>query len=177
MVGLRRLQGWFVALIAALAVCFLIGAALNRTGLTAVRVQLKPGVDEPGDHHLLGVGGKDKLPDYELEVRGGDRWVSLGGRRNTSAKDGLEFSVKEPLPLRKVEELRLVEQDHMENDVLDRLPVNGEKLAGKAFDFEIKSAESWSVGAQWFWDSAIGKAILAGITIAVVITILANVNF
>jgi hypothetical protein len=167
----------FGVILAALSLFYLVGAALNRTALTAVVVQLRPGVEEPGDHHLLGVGAKDKLPDYELSFRTRqDGWQTLGEHRNTSAKDGLEFRLSEPYPLRKVEELRLVEDDHLENDVLEQLAVTGNNLVGKAFDLKIQTTESWAAGAQWFWDSPIGKAILAGISIAVVILILAQVG-
>jgi hypothetical protein len=175
--GLRRFRFSFAMLVAVLAIVFTAGAAMNRTAMTAIKVQLKPGAEEPGDHHLLGVGGKDKLPDYELRFRSGDDWHTVGARRNQSAAAGLEFPMKEPWPLRKVEELRLVETDHMEDDVLEQLPAGEGRLAGKAFEFEIIQAESWSAGAQWVWDTAIGKAILLGITIGVAAVIFANLGF
>ena len=176
MARLQQFRLTFAGLVAVLAIFFFVGVAINRTAMTAVKVQLKPGAEEPGDHHVLGVGAKDKLPDYEVRFRTGDEWRTIGVRRNTSAAGGLEFPLKEPWPLRKVEELQLVETDHLENDILEQFPVNEGKIVGKAFEFEIAHAESWNAGAQWFWDSMIGKAILLGITLGIAAIIFANLG-
>ena len=174
MVNLRRLRIPFAAIVAALALFFLIGVAMNRTAMSVVRVKLKAGADEPSDHHLLGVGGKDKLPDYELRFRSGDDWRPIAAHRNTTAKDGLEFRLNEPWPMRKVDELQLVELDHLEDDVLEQIQIQPGRIDGNAFEFEVVKTESWSAGAEWFWDSSIGKAILLGITLGVAAIVIGN---
>jgi hypothetical protein len=55
----------FILLLAA----FATGCMLNAEAITEIRMRLKPGAEEPGDHHLLGFGDKDKLPDYSVRVR------------------------------------------------------------------------------------------------------------
>jgi hypothetical protein len=170
----KQFTSWFTLGIVLLALFFMAGVAMNRNAMTTVAVQLKPGVEEPGDHHILGIGADDKLPDYELRFRDGDDWHSVGLHPNQSAADGLEFPLKNPWPLRRVEEIQFIENDHLENDVLEQLPVQAGKLSGKAFEFEIVEASSWTAGAQWFWDTAIGKAFLFGITLGVAAIVIAK---
>lgn len=149
---------------------------MNRNAMTSVSVKLKPGVEEPGDHHLLGIGGADKLPDYELRFRDGGEWHTIGLHPNQSAAEGLEFPLKNPWPLYRIEEIQLIEKDHLEDDVLEQLPVQSSKLSGKSFEFEITESSSWSAGTQWFWDTAIGKAFLLGITLGVAVIVIARLG-
>lgn len=172
----KQLTSWFTVGVSLLAIFFLIGVAMNRNAMTSVSVNLKPGAEEPGDHHLLGIGDSDKLPDYELRFRDGEDWHTIGLQPNQSAAEGLEFPLKNPWPLYRVEEIKLIENDHLENDVLEQLPVQTSKLSGKSFDFEIIESSSWTAGSQWCWDTAIGKAFLLGITIGVAAIVIARLG-
>lgn len=172
----KHLTSWFTVGVLLLAIFFFIGVATNRNAMTSVSVNLKPGVEEPGDHHLLGIGDSDKLPDYQLRFRDGEDWHTIGLQPNQSAAEGLEFPLKNPWPLYRVEEIQLIENDHLENDVLEQLPVQSSKLSGKSFEIEINESSSWTAGAQWFWDTAIGKAFLLGITLGVAAIVIARLG-
>ena len=176
MIHRKQFTSWFSVAVAVLAVLSLIGIAMNRNAMTAVVVQLNPGIEEPSDHHLLGIGEKDKLPDYELRFRDGEDWHTVGLHPNQSAVDPIEFPLKTPWPLRRVDEIQLLENDHLENDLLEQLPVQSSKFSGKAFDFEIVESTSWGAGTAWFWETAIGKAFLLGITLGVAVIVISRLG-
>jgi hypothetical protein len=159
-----------------LFVAFAIGCLLNATAITEVRMRLKPGAEEPGDHHLLGIGEKEKLPDYRLSIRTKDGWEEVGTRLNTSAAGWLGFPLGSGLPARRALELQLIEDDKVENDILEQLPIRGTAFSGKQFDFTIATRQSFESGMEWFFDTPIGKAISLGITIAVAVFILAHLS-
>jgi hypothetical protein len=164
------------AVLIVLFVTFAMGCLLNATAITEVRMRLKPGAEEPGDHHLLGIGDQDKLPDYRLSIRTKDGWEQVGTRMNTSAAGWMSFPIVNGLPARRALELQLVEDDKLENDVLEQLPMIGTAFSGKRFDFTIATKQSIESGMEWFFDTPVGKAISLGITIAVVVLILAIVG-
>jgi hypothetical protein len=161
------------ALLILLFSAFVLGCLLNAEAIKEVRVRLKPGAEEPGDHHLLGIGDRDKLPDYSLRIRTRNRWAAAGTQLNTTAANWLVFPVKAALPLRHALELQLVEEDKLENDVLEQLPLTAMTITGKQFEFQIGTERSFESGMEWFFDTPIGKAISLGITIAVIAVILA----
>jgi hypothetical protein len=176
------MSAWRIAQVVAvgvfLALCgaFVWGSLQNSSAITEVDVRLKPGGNEPGDHHLLGVGHEDKLPDYTLNIRTKDGWDPIGTRRNTSAADWLKFPVANGIPVRRAAELQLVEDDTVENDVLEQLPIEGLTLSGKQFDFRLTTEDSFEAGMDWFFDTPPGKAISLGITLAVLAFILALIG-
>jgi hypothetical protein len=171
---IARIVAGILALV--LLAAFGIGCMLNAESISTIEVRLKPGVQEPGDHHLLGIGNEDKLPDYSLSVRTRRGWELIGTRLNTSAVDGLTFPVKNGTSLRSAAELRLVEDDKVENDVLELLPVSGTKLSGKEFDFSLTTERRFESGMEWFFDTPPGKAISLGITLAVFVFIMAIIG-
>jgi hypothetical protein len=164
------------AVLILLVALFVAGGLANSNAITQVRVQLLPGKEESNDHHLLGIGDGDKLPDYTVRIRTNDRWMQIGTQLNTSAADGLNFPLAESLPVRQALEIQLVEDDKLENDILEQLPINGTKLTGNRFAFEIATERSSRAGMEWFFDTPVGKAISIGITIAVVVVILAAIG-
>jgi hypothetical protein len=165
-----------LALAILLVAVFAAGSLMNADAITQVRVQLLPGKEEPGDHHLLGIGEEDRLPDYSIRIRTMDHWQQIGTRLNTSAGHGISFPLAAPISLRQASELQLIEDDKLENDVLEQLPISGTTFAGERFEFEISTERSSKAGMEWFFDTPVGKAISAGITIAVIVLILAAVG-
>src|SRR5688572_669582 len=116
-----RIVGFAAGAFAAfLSVAFVVGSYLNATAITEVRLRLKPGAEEPGDHHILGLGDQDKLPDYMVRIRTPGGWEQVGTKLNTSAAQWLSFPVTDSLPVRHALELQLVEDDKVENDVLEQ---------------------------------------------------------
>jgi hypothetical protein len=176
------MSAWRIAQLAAgalvlfLIAAFGIGCMLNADAINQIEVRLKPGVEEPGDHHLLGVGDADKLPDYSLSIRTKDGWEPVGTRLNTSAAQGLTFPVTNGIPFRGIAELRLVEDDKFENDVLEQVPADGTKISGKQFDFALATERRFEAGMEWFFSTPPGKAISLGITLAVFAFIMATLG-
>jgi hypothetical protein len=155
---------------------FVYGCLANADAITQVRLRLLAGSEEPRDHQLPGFGDDDLLPDYMLRVYTGDRWRQIGTRPNTSAKDWLTFPVTDPMPLRHAFEFQLIEDDKLEDDVLEVVPIIGNRLKGKNFEYEVSTEGSLKSGMEWFFETSVGKAISLGITIGIVVLILAVVG-
>lgn len=121
---------------------FLYGSFANSTVVTAVRIKLKAGAAEPQDKTfaMLGSLGKDHvLPDYrvKLVVQGDFLKTDLGTKPDTSAANGLEFPVSEVVPLKKLQEVVILEADKVEDDVLDRVqPGSASTVSGKLYDVD-----------------------------------------
>jgi hypothetical protein len=160
-------------LLVLLVAVFALGCLTNADAITQVRMRLLDGKQEPSDHHLLGIGDEDRLPDYSLRIRAGNQWNQVGTRLNTSAKQWLSFPLAEGIPVRRAFEVQVVEDDKLENDILEQLPISGTQFAGDMFEFDISTERSTKVGMEWFFDTPVGKAISVGITIAVICLLLA----
>lgn len=165
------LLGLALLLIAA----FLYGSFANSQIVTAVKIKLKPGQTEPQDKTfaMLGSLGKEHvLPDYrvKLVVQGNLLKTDLGIKQDTSAANGLEFPVSAVVPLKKLQEVVILEADKVEDDELDRVqPGSATSVSGKLYDVEIVTERSLEAGLDWFFDTSIGRTIAAIATLAVLI--------
>ncbi len=122
------------------------------------------------DRTLIGVDDNLALPDYQLKIKiSGHGWENLGTKRNTPATAWLEYRVKQTIPLPSAIELQIIEDDIIQFDVLEQTQIPGEKFSGEQFEYEFVTERSFATGARWLLETPIGKAIAAGIAIAVLL--------
>lgn len=116
-----------VALVS-LAACVVL-AAHNSVGLSAVRVTALEETVEPKDHNLPLVKQKEALPDYEVVVvlRSG-KSVKLGAKPDTSAADGLVWTLTEPIAVSDIISIRLEEQDTLVSDAVAEVQFSAEPV-------------------------------------------------
>ncbi|MDA1267237.1 MAG: hypothetical protein O2816_19320 [Planctomycetota bacterium] len=150
-----------------LLVAFLCGVLLHGKTLEAVKVTLLEGAEEPADGGVAGIGGSP--PDYRLEVKAGNNWLQSAVFKDTRIGDGLHFEVPGPPPYGAATTLRLVEDDKIDNDILEELPIEGESFDGKAYRFELQSGWSLGAGFEWFLSTPLGAILALGASVALVV--------
>lgn len=168
----RQIKLYCFIFLGVLLIFFIALSAMNSQGITAIKIKLKDGVEEVRDRTLLGVDNTRALPDYQLKLNTSDGWKELGTKRNTSAVQWLEYPVKQATPLRSAIELQIIEDDRIKYDVLEQVQIPGESFSGRRFEYELVTERSFEAGMRWFFDTPFGKAIAAGIAIAVIIACL-----
>jgi hypothetical protein len=157
--AMRRVLGPVLILL------FLGGVLLHAETLRAVEVTLIEGAQEPGDGALLG----KSAPDYRLEVRAQGRWIECATFKDTPIGEGLRFELPGTVPRGAVTDLRLVEDDAANDDLLEELPVEGDAVSGKAFHFELENG--WAIGAgfEWFLGTPAGIVLALGAGLAILV--------
>ncbi|MFT7676782.1 MAG: hypothetical protein ACI8QC_000757 [Planctomycetota bacterium] len=145
-------------LAALLVILSLYGAWSHGLALDSVRVSLLEGQSEVGDG-LLGV------PDYRLDVKGEGEWVELGVFENTPMGQGLEWRVPGALAMQSLKELRLVEVDLANDDVLESRPVNGTEFDGQSYQYVLTARRDFMVAFGWFFNTPLGAISSMGILI------------
>ena len=178
--GIRTQARWAMlvslTVLALLAVTIVVMSAVNGREVTALRVRLVGSAavpDEPWDKEL---GAAGRLPDYALRVArfGPDR--QLGLHRDTSAADGLTFTLPEPARAGELGELVLVEVDPVLDDELARFqPADGPRVSN-GYELTRVTQRSFNAGFWHFAGTPIGNAIMVGIAIAVLLVILALIG-
>ena len=149
--------------------CVVIAASRSK-GLTAVTVFVLDPDDEPQDHDLPFIKAHDALPDYELVAyRSSGATTSLGTKPNTSAAEGLTWTLNEPLPVCEVVGIRLQDQDKLISDSITEVQVVSEFAESDGYRFEFRTEHSVSVGVQSFFRTPIGMAISAAFFIAILL--------
>lgn len=138
------------------------GVLKNAKMVQAVRLKTIPGAVEKRDHIIPGFDKSGGLPDYQLMMRTSKRWREIGLVLNTSAKDGIDFPLPEPVPFFQLKRLRVVEKDAIEDDILEEVSVHGGVIQGNAYTFAIEAKFDLSAGMTWFFEETFaGKAIAA----------------
>ncbi len=128
---------------------------------------------EHQDKYILGINSAEKAPDYILEVRVEDKWEVIGSKNNTfSGPKAITFSPQKRYPVRLIEEIRLMDMDTVENDFLLTAMFEKGTFQVGDYEFDITTRPSLMGGMSYFWHTSIGKALLAGITLCVIILIL-----
>lgn len=152
-----------------------VGIAVNTGTLSEVTVTLKTDRVEHRDKTILGVGNDDEAPDYQLRVKAKGRWKDLGTYGNSWVREGLTFKPNENIPMHEVTEIQLLDLDKLESDLLEQVPVGEESYSysGNNYVFQVATTNEVESGFAWFFTTPIGIAILTGITIGVVIIVLA----
>ena len=172
----RTLSLVLIVLVLVLAFALVAGAVLNSERLDTVTVRFQGPGEEVRDARLPGADPEDALPDYRLDIVHTEGRFRAGTWPNQSAAEGLVFTVAEDIPLRQVQELVLVEDDRLKDDPLVRVQHTDQTMSAKGYTFTTSASRSMAVGLGWFFATAVGKAILAGITLAVVILIVSHVG-
>jgi hypothetical protein len=156
-----------------LAGLFLFLSWRNSVVVTAVSIQVRDGIKEHTDHTLLGIGAEHHLPDYRVKLRVNRRLLAmdLGTKLNTSATNWLEYPVQDIVPLRRIQEVIIIEDDKVENDTLERLQIAGTEATGTQFLCRLTTTRSFEAGMNWFFATPVGKAVAAGIVIGLVVLV------
>ncbi len=142
-----------------LVVCLIL-ASINSSGLVEVRVTALNPDAEPQDVKIPFLKKKDVLPDYEVVVRlTSGRQVKLGTKPNTSATDGLSWTLQEAVPLSEIASIRLQDQDKLVSDTIAEVQINGESAESDGFRFNFTTERSIGVGMRFFFRTPIGEAI------------------
>ena len=167
---IRLIAGLSAVLLAGL---FLILSWSNSLVVTAVAIRVKDGVKEHTDHTVLGFGAEHHLPDYRVKLHVSRRFlaIDLGTKLNTSATNWLTYPVNDVVPIRRLQEVIIIEDDKVENDVLDRIQGSDLEMTGKDFQCRLTTARSFDAGMSWFFDTPVGKAVAVGIVLGVILLI------
>ena len=152
-----------------------IGICLNSERITSVKVTLNEGGIEHKDKSLGAIGKEDEAPDYRMRFRTDDGWRDLGTFGNTWIGEGLVFVPSSNIPEREIIELQLLDDDKLENDVLEQFPYESRLHVGNNYTIETATSISLESGFAWFFHTPVGIAILAGITISIIIVFFAYV--
>lgn len=157
--------------VVSLAACILL-AALNSVGLSAVRVTALEDTVEPRDHNLPVVKQQEALPDFELIVvlRSGGQ-VKLGAKPDTSAADGLVWTLTEPVAVSDIASIRLEEQDKLVSDAVAEVQFAAGPVTGKGYVFSFTTTRSLGVGVQAFFRTPVGLAIVGAFFVAIVLVL------
>ncbi|MEO2032947.1 MAG: hypothetical protein ABGZ35_12750 [Planctomycetaceae bacterium] len=150
-----------------------VGIAVVRSnGLTQVTVTALNADAEPRDHRIPLFKRKDALPDYEIVVSlnsGGAMY--LGAKPNTSAVDGLTWTLNNPVSVSEVAGVRLQDQDKVVSDAITEVQVTSDSVSTTDYRFDFRTEHSASVGIKAFFLTPIGMAISAAFFIAVLLII------
>lgn len=126
---------------------------------------------------MLGVGKSDEPADYQLKLRSKkEGWIDLGTFANTPIGNGLTFTPSDSIPLRTIQEVRLLDHDKIESDVLDQGPLVKGAYRGVNYNIQTLSAFSLEAGFHWFFATPVGLAILFGIGAAIFLVVFSNIN-
>ena len=153
------------------------GVFIHATRISSVYVSLNEDGIEHKDKSIGELGKMDEPPDYRLRCRTNDGWVELGTFVNTWIGEGLVFVVNPNLPSKEVIEIQLLDDDKFEDDVLEQFPYDGGRYTGGDYTIEVTETMSLESGFSWFFKTPVGIAILAGITLGVLIVILVHLPF
>jgi len=169
-----HIAGWLCAGVIAISVstCVII-AMMRSTGLSQITVTALDESAEPRDHQLPLIKQKEALPDYELTViLTSGRMIHLGAKPNQSAAKGLTWRLSNPPSIKDVASIRLDEQDKVISDALAEVQYAKGAATANGYRFDFMTQRSTSVGMTSFFATPIGKAIVLGFILAVVVAIL-----
>ena len=157
--------------VVAVSVLSCVAIAVSRSnGLTEVKVVAVDPDAEPRDHDLPLIKAHEALPDYELVVyHSSGLTTNLGTKPNTSAADGLTWTLNAPVPVCEIAGLRLQDQDKLVSDAITEVQIVSESAESDGYRFEFQTEHSASVGVQSFFRTPIGLAISAAFFLAVLL--------
>ncbi|WP_145358808.1 hypothetical protein [Alienimonas californiensis] len=170
-----RAAAWSLCLLIASGIVVCVALAFVRsTALTAVTVTALDAAQEPRDHALPLVRQTEALPDYEIVLRGRRLFEhrSLGVKPDRSAVDGLRWEAAPPVALAEVVAVDLRERDAILSDTLATAQPTVAAVQDGNYRFEFETGRSWEAGVESFFDTPIGKALTAGIMLAIVALVL-----
>jgi len=140
----------------------------NGKTLARVSIKLKPDAEDHLDKRipLISKPG-DELPDYSIQYLVENTWHNIGTKHNQSATQWLHFQISDQPNLDLVQSVRVIEDDRTEDDILDEVSVLEMNGTGTMFEFEFEHGYTVKAGLDWFASTALGKAVLGAISLAV----------
>ena len=170
---MKPLKKYSLYILLGFLVIFVVSVIFGGKSLKSITVTYTGAGKEHQDKYVPGVNSDEKAPDYGLDVRFDDEWKLLGLFSNTFiSSNSISFTPHKQLPVRLIEEIRLFDDDPLENDILEVHTIKEGTIQGDNYSFEVEYGYSLLTGIQYFWHTAIGKAVLVGITICVVLFLL-----
>ncbi len=170
-----RIAGWICCGVIACSVfACIVMAAIRSNGLATVTVTALDQANEPRDPVVPLVNKEtDALPDYEVIVNLSDgQRVKLGAKPNNSAVEGLTWELSNPVSVAEIASVRLQEQDVVVADAITEVHIAGNSLIDAGYRFDFSFERSLSVGIQSFFHTPIGKAIVGGFFVAIILMVL-----
>ena len=168
-----QITSWLCAGTIAVSVLACLGMAVVRSlGITQITVTALDASSEPQDHNLPFVRRKEALPDYELTLMlssGGQ--MPLGAKPDASAVGGLTWHVADPVSVTDVTSVRLQERDLVISDAIAEVQIHGDSVSANGYRFDFVTERSASVGIKSFFGTPIGKAIVVGFCLAVLLMV------
>ncbi len=161
---------------ATICVCVLacIAIAVSRSnGLISVTVTSLG--EEPTDRVFPLFKRDEALPDYELSLvadDGSERY--LGTKPNTSAVNGLTWTLNETVPVSQIASIRLTERDKVVSDAVAEVHILGDSATANDYRFDFVCARSFSVGLSAFFRTPIGIAVCIAVCIPILYVISSN---
>lgn len=156
--------------------CVII-AAMQSEGLKEVKVTALNAAAEPRDHGIPLIRQKEALPDYELLIITQERiGYKLGAKPNTSAVEGLVWTLKKPIGIHNIVGIRLQDQDKLISDALVEVPFSRDPVVADNYRFEFQTVYSAQVGLESFFQTPIGLAIAFAFVIAVLLILVNYFN-
>lgn len=108
--------------------CVII-AAIRSEGLTQFKVTALDEDAEPRDHGLPLIKQRDAFPDYEIVVMTQDGFKTrLGAKPNTLAKDGLDWTLNDPISVAEITGVRLQDQDKVISDAIAEVQITDKSV-------------------------------------------------
>ncbi len=166
-----RIAAVVASAVGVFAVILVVMSILHSERVDAITVTFIGPGEEVRDKPILGIGKKDLAPDYRLDV------VHTGGKHrcatvpNRSAAQGIKFTVAKDVPVSQIQELVLVEADPLGHQTMARVQLSGKAISADGYRFDVASSRSFKVGLDWFFSTAVGKAISLGVTLGIAIVI------
>jgi len=177
--ALKHLKGISAGAVLLLLSVFVALSIVHSHGVSAIHIKLLEGKTDHFDKVIPFISPKgEREPDYKLRGLFGDEWHYLGTRKNQSAVDWLTYEVTDGPSLALLREIQVIEDDGLEDDLLDTIQIASTSAAsGNRFQVRIDTRRSFTAGMSWFFSTPVGKAVLAGITLAIVLLIASSLPF
>lgn len=174
---MASIQNVSIGIVLFLLLVSIAAPAFNSEAISEIRIKLNPGVAEKFDKKLplLSQPGGE-LPDYRLEYLVAEKWQVIGTKHNQSASEWLAFPVNDPPSLALVKGVRVVEDDIAKDDILDEVSPRNGQVDGTMFSFEFQTSSSYKAGLDWYASTALGKAILGAIFLAVFLVVISRIG-
>lgn len=166
-----RIASWICAGVIVISVLACVVIAVMRSeGITLITVTALDPESEPRDHDIPLIRQKEALPDYELIVVLTDGEVQrFGSKPDTSAADGLIWTLPDPPSVKIVAAVRLQERDKVVSDAVAEVQIAGSSVTDQNYRFDFTTERSINVGVSSFFATPVGKAIAWGFCIAVLL--------
>ncbi|MEX0321936.1 MAG: hypothetical protein AB3N63_07230 [Puniceicoccaceae bacterium] len=127
------------------------GVFQNSNLISSVTISLNDYSIEHRDATFGELGKADEAPDYRLMYLSKKGWQELGSFANTWIGSGLEFKPEQAIRRKDIIELRLVDADTGEDDLLEHFAFDKKILKGRNYTITASTRVDWKSGFSWFY--------------------------